>query len=582
MDSNKYYTDERNVQIVISLLKAHGIRKVIASPGTTNMTFVGSIQNDPFFEIYSVVDERSAAYMACGMAAESGEPVVLSCTGATASRNYMSGLTEAYYRKLPVLAITSHRGDFHIGHLKDQQIDRRSRPADIAVESVTIPLVKDEGDARFCEIEGNKAILALRQNGGGPVHINMFTAYSRNFTVKTLPEIRVIRRYNINDPLPELPSGRTAIFIGSHRRFTDEETALIDKFCAVHDAVVFCDHTSGYDGAYKIIWGLVACQRQYKSELSKIDTLIHLGEIPGSVYIGLAPKKVWRVSEDGALRDLFGKLTDVFQMSELLFFKAYSDGEGGKMRYLQACKEEYQKIYELVPDLPFGNIWIAKNISDKLPSCELHFGILNSLRSWSFFNISQGIYGNCNVGGYGIDGGISSMIGASLASSEKLFIGIFGDLAFFYDMNSLGNRHVGKNMRIMLINNGRGTEFRNYGHPCYPYGESADEFMAAAGHFGNKSLQLVRHYAEDLGYKYITASNKEEFNAVYKDFLSPELKQSMIFEVFTDTKDESDALEKICNLREMPKNGIEKLKGTVKDIVGSKGIKAMKKLLGKE
>ena len=489
MDSNKYYTDERNVQIVISLLKAHGIRKVIASPGTTNMTFVGSIQNDPFFEIYSVVDERSAAYMACGMAAESGEPVVLSCTGATASRNYMSGLTEAYYRKLPVLAITSHRGDFHIGHLKDQQIDRRSRPADIAVESVTIPLVKDEGDARFCEIEGNKAILALRQNGGGPVHINMFTAYSRNFTVKTLPEIRVIRRYNIND---------------------------------VHDAVVFCDHTSGYDGAYKIIWGLVACQRQCKSELSKIDTLIHLGEIPGSVYIGLAPKKVWRVSEDGALRDLFGKLTDVFQMSELLFFKAYSDGEGGKMRYLQACKEEYQKIYELVPDLPFGNIWIAKNISDKLPSCELHFGILNSLRSWSFFNISQGIYGNCNVGGYGIDGGISSMIGASLASSEKLFIGIFGDLAFFYDMNSLGNRHVGKNMRIMLINNGRGTEFRNYGHPCYPYGESADEFMAAAGHFGNKSLQLVRHYAEDLGYKYITASNKEEFNAVYKDFLSPD------------------------------------------------------------
>ena len=39
----KYYTDERNVQIVIALLKAHGIRKVIASPGTTNMTFIGSI-----------------------------------------------------------------------------------------------------------------------------------------------------------------------------------------------------------------------------------------------------------------------------------------------------------------------------------------------------------------------------------------------------------------------------------------------------------------------------------------------------------------------------------------------------------
>ena len=113
------YSEERNVQIVISLLKSHGIRKVIASPGTTNMHLVGSLQNDSFFEMYSCVDERSAAYMACGMAEESGEPVVLSCTGATASRNYMPGLTEAFYRKLPVLAITSHRGDHAIGHLFD-------------------------------------------------------------------------------------------------------------------------------------------------------------------------------------------------------------------------------------------------------------------------------------------------------------------------------------------------------------------------------------------------------------------------------------------------------------------------------
>ena len=123
MEEKRYYTDERNVQIVIALLKAHGIHRVIASPGTTNMTFVVSIENDPWFHIWSSVDERSAAYLACGMSAETGEPVVLTCTGATASRNYMPGLTEAYYRKLPVLAITSTRGHHKIGHLIDQQID---------------------------------------------------------------------------------------------------------------------------------------------------------------------------------------------------------------------------------------------------------------------------------------------------------------------------------------------------------------------------------------------------------------------------------------------------------------------------
>ena len=100
-----HYTAARNTQIVLYLLKAHGIRKVIASPGTQNMSLVLSMQQDPFFEMYSAADERSAAYMACGLSAESGEPVVLSCTGATASRNYVPGLTEAFYCNITVVEI---------------------------------------------------------------------------------------------------------------------------------------------------------------------------------------------------------------------------------------------------------------------------------------------------------------------------------------------------------------------------------------------------------------------------------------------------------------------------------------------
>ena len=123
---NHYYTDEKNAQIVIALLKAHGIRKVIASPGTTNMPITGSIPHDPYFEVYSSADERSAAYLACGLSYESGEPVVLSCTGATASRNYLPGLTEAWYRKLPVIAITSAPSLVELATFLPQCIDRSS------------------------------------------------------------------------------------------------------------------------------------------------------------------------------------------------------------------------------------------------------------------------------------------------------------------------------------------------------------------------------------------------------------------------------------------------------------------------
>ena len=45
------YTDERNAQILISLLKQNNIKKVIASPGTTNACLVASLQGDSFFEV---------------------------------------------------------------------------------------------------------------------------------------------------------------------------------------------------------------------------------------------------------------------------------------------------------------------------------------------------------------------------------------------------------------------------------------------------------------------------------------------------------------------------------------------------
>ena len=119
-----HYTDESNILLLISLLKAHGISRIVASPGSTNMSFVRSIQEDSYFRIYSCVDERSAAYIACGMAEESGEPVVISCTGATASRNYLSALTEAFYRKIPILAVTSTRHVGQLGQNIPQTIDR--------------------------------------------------------------------------------------------------------------------------------------------------------------------------------------------------------------------------------------------------------------------------------------------------------------------------------------------------------------------------------------------------------------------------------------------------------------------------
>lgn len=579
---NTFYTSEINTQMLIYLMKKHGVRKVVVSPGATNVCFVASLQQDAFFEMYSSVDERSAAYIACGLAAESGEPVALSCTGATASRNYIPGLTEAFYRKLPVLAVTSTQHTGRIGQYVPQVIDRSSPLRDIAKLSVTIPTIHDEEDKWAYGVMLNDALMELRHRGGGPVHINLTTTYSDDFSVRELPDVPVINRIEYGDVLPDLWGKRVCIFVGAHPKMSAGLEATIDAFCEAYDSVVICDHTSNYHGKYGVLGSLVATQQQYQAECLNMDVLIHIGEVSGA-YLSMKAKQVWRISPDGQVRDTFRKLRYVFEMREEYFFRQYSamaDGGKSEMRTYKDWCTEYDNLYSKIPDLPFSNGWMAMQLADRLPEgAVLHLGILNTLRNWNFFKCSAKVYGYSNTGGFGIDGGVSSLLGASLAEREKLYFGVVGDLAFFYDMNVLGNRQFGRNVRLLMINNGVGTEFKNYNHKAARFGDDADAYMAAAGHYGNKSPKLIRHYAEDLGFEYMSAGSKEEFLANMERWLLPELTdRPMMFEVFTDSRAESDALKIIYNLSRTPKG---MAKNVVRGVLGEKGIKVAKKILGR-
>lgn len=549
----KKYSNDKNAQILLSLMKAHNIRKVIASPGTTNIAIVGSMQHDEYFEMYSCVDERSACYMACGLSAESGEPVAIVCTEATASRNYFPGLTEAHYRKLPILVIAGSHGEYNIGNLHSQSIDRTQSPKDTVRYSAFVNKINSSQDESHNVTIINKALIELKRHGGGPVLVNI-VASPRGFDTDTLPHVKAIKYYNKESLFPTIDGGSVAIFVGSHTRMSEELTQEIDKFCSIHDAVVFCDHTSGYAGKYKVNFALVCSQKDYKSKLTNPDLLIHIGEVSGDTYSTgkISPRKVWRVSEDGEIRDLFHKLDSVFEIDEQSFFKHYAIGEGNKTSYLDKCKAEYQDCLSAFPELEFGNIFVAKYLSSRIPKDSvIHFGIFNSLRSWNFFELDSTIQSSCNVGGFGIDGALSTLIGASLANPQKLHYLAVGDLAFFYDLNSLGNRHVGNNVRILLVNNGRGFEFRKKDHPGYAFGESADKYIAAGGHFGKMSPSLIKSLAENLGFEYITASNKEEFEIICARFVTEELTDKpMVFEVFPETDNEINNLDAVRHIKE--------------------------------
>lgn len=537
-----YYTDEINTLVLISLLKQHGIHKVIASPGTTNISFIGSIQNDSWFEIFSAVDERSAAFMACGLAEESGEPVVLSCTGATASRNYIPGLTEAYYRKIPILAITSTQHVGRVGHYVAQVIDRSQPFVDMVKRSVTIPTVYCKEDEEFAVTEINNSILELKHGECGPVHINLSTIYSDNFVVKTLPKYRKIERIIKNGIYPNLPQGRIAIFVGAHSAFSKAEEQAIDAFCKANNAVVLCDHVSNYKGNYRFLASLVNSQ-EVDLGYKKFDLVIYIGSVHGT-YLPFSSRELWRVNPDGVIRDPNRNLTFVFEMEEYEFFSHYTEGNSDDS-LIRECKEVHNNLLNRIPDIPFSNMWIANKTAGKIPSnAVMHFSILNTLRVWSYFDIHKTILGYSNVGGYGIDGCASSCLGSALKNKDIQHFLIIGDLSFFYDLNTLLNE-IPNNIHILLINNGVGTEFKNYNHRAFKFADDADSFMAAKGHNGNKQINLVSQICEKIGIRYSFAQSKEQYLEVVDKWISD---GPSLLEVFTDDVDESVSLQMVNSI----------------------------------
>lgn len=579
------YTNERNIQMLIYLLKANNIRKVIINPGTMNMSFVNSLQNDSFFELYSCVDERSACYMACGLSVESDEPVVLTCTGATASRNYNPGLTEAYYRKIPIVAVTCTPHLANVGQNIPQVLDRSIQHNDTNKISVYIPPIKCENDEWNNTILLNKAILELRRNGGGPIHINLGTELTRVFDLKELPKFRIIKRYNINDLFPRLnDNNKIGIYIGNHKKMSEKLIESIDEFCEKYNAVVLCDQTSNYNGKYKILANIICDQEMYKFNGNNFDLIIHIGDVSGS-YMVINTREVWRVNPDGEIRDPFRKLTNVFEMDEFSFFEKYNSFIENKkdISFYEKWLNEYNSFEDLFSkcQLPFSNVWIAREISKHMKkNSVVHLAILNSLRSWNYCNVDSSIRFYSNTGGFGIDGIMSTVIGASFYDKSKNYFAVIGDLAFFYDLNSLGNRHISNNLRILLINNGCGTEFHNYSHPASILGDGKiSNYIAADGHFGKKSRTLVKDFAENLGFEYISADSKESCIEKIDYFVSDKIyDKPLIFEVFTSSDDESKALYLTRTLKIDKK---QELKNKVNNIMSPKMKNKIKKMIGR-
>ena len=190
------YSDKKNILQLVALLKAHGVRKIVLCPGSRNAAIVHTLANIEDFTCYSVTDERSAGFFAIGLSLQGGGPAAVCCTSGSALLNLHPAVAEAFYQQVPLIVISADRPAAWIGQMDGQTLPQPHVFGTLVKMSVNLPEVHTEEDEWFCNRLINEAILETTHHGKGPVHINVpISEPIYRFTAKTLPEVRVITRY---------------------------------------------------------------------------------------------------------------------------------------------------------------------------------------------------------------------------------------------------------------------------------------------------------------------------------------------------------------------------------------------------
>lgn len=568
------YSMLRNIQILVSSLKEHGVRKVIHCPGGSDAPIGISFDTDDFFDCYSVVDERSALFFAIGLSiAGNKEPVAVVCTSGTAVSNLSSGMTEAYYKGIPIVAITADRDPYLLDQFEIQKIDQRTIFANCAKYEADLPLVDNDDQARYCDRLVNEALLEMKSGIQGPVHLNVPVKGKSGCYASKLPEVKVIHRHLATDPDADWADlaqslstyEKVMVIVGENVGLDEHTLDAMSRFfesyncmlsvehmsnCHVEGAVVtYCATEAMTSGAFdKLCPDLVI---DFGGHVATVNLKTYLRERSGSFAH-------WSIREDGSVRDGFYSLTDVFWCDPSYFFDrmaslAPKDHKNNHV-YLNDWKAAVASVEP--PTKGLTNFSVAHELACNLPEGSfLELGILNSVRVAQFFDISPSVTVSANLGALGIDGCLSTAVGVAAASDREVFI-MQGDLSFFYDMNALGIRYTGSNLHILVVNNGGGGEF-HIKRVAKTYPDVLDDYLAAGhGH-------SAEGWARQCGVSYIGVSEESALPEAMQSFTKIGA-GPVLMEVFTNRYSDSELLDSFYsdNSKSSP---AERARGTMKD-----------------
>lgn len=536
------------VEECVDQLIAGGLKHVVLSPGSRNAPLSLALFNrKDQIQTYLIADERSAAYVALGMAWQLKEAVAIVCTSGTAVLNYYPAIAEAFYRHIPLWVITADRPAEWIDQGDGQTIRQVNVYANHIKSSLSLPEYTVENASSFLEGIASALKLSL-QAPQGPIHINfpirepLYVLKKEHPTASVLPvsapaikqaDEKLLREVE----LQFLSASKTLILCGQMHRRAEIEDAL--NVLGLKESVFVLSETTsnlvlphGSDTIDRLIDGF----NQEDAAHFSPEILITLGDavVSKKVKAWLRKSNIRYHLHLGATQskaDTYQHLkrkADVDPLSVLKHLvNIHVPASSYRSEWL-ALRQKKETLHQsFVEQAPWSDLKAYATFLPTVPSHTLlHLGNSTPIRYAQLFGSQSEVIYDSNRGTSGIDGSLSTAVGESM-HHDGITCMITGDIAFYYDSNALWNQHISNNLRIILINNGGGNIFRVIDGP---ESDAEMEYLFEAHQDMN-----AKAICQQFNIGYITACDEKELSAACTSFWV-KADRPQLLEIFTDHK----------------------------------------------
>ncbi len=517
-----------------------GVEHAMLCPGSRCAPLTLAFTRHHAIRCHTFSDERSAAFIALGLAQQTKKPVALVCTSGTAAYNFAPAVAEAFFSETPLLVITADRPAEWIAQHDGQTIYQANLYGRHAKQSFTLPQHYDHPDDQW-HINRiiNEAINLANQHPKGPVHINapfrepFYPNPDEPFSYST--DVRIIEVDNpVRFPLEsqiklaESLAAYRHILIVAGQLEHDKDLISELQITATRVPVVggILSNLHEVDPVIRYADAFLSVSPDKLISDLKPDLLITFGKSVISKSLKLFLRRFpdiahWHIQAHPNATDPFRNLSRILATDPVNFFRFLNAANlNTSTKYFERWKTEERRISKAIagffPQPEPGELELVHQTITGLPSpCNLHLANSMSVRYAEYIGLQahhKDIHVFSNRGTSGIDGCTSTAVGHSL-SSQTLNILITGDLAFFYDRNAFWHNYPLPNLRIILLNNHGGIIFKLIDGPAQL--AEADEY------FVTRQSLTAKNLCAEFGFDYLAAKPSRTLSGVLTEFFSP-------------------------------------------------------------